>query len=278
MRILLTGYSGFIGSHLSSFLSQRGHTVSFLGRHTSPSFSEDFTKLVSLSDVIIHLSGAPIFPASPFVNYDEIWNSRIQPTQKLSDTILSSQKKPSLFISASATGFYQGAPQKQALLESDPPGSGFFAALCTAWESAAASAASEFTRCISLRLGLVLHPSGGVLKRLQWPFLAYLGGHLGNGKQRLPWIHLFDLLALIDFCIHTPSISGPVNAVSPEQISMKHMMQRYATSLNRPSYLHLPHSIVRLLFGKRADLLLEDLPVFPQKLIDSGFCFSHNSF
>jgi len=63
-RVLITGASGFIGRHLTSYLLQRGITVRTLSRRSMPSpdhviadILEDLTRYAADCDCIVHLAG-----------------------------------------------------------------------------------------------------------------------------------------------------------------------------------------------------------------------------
>lgn len=49
------------------------------------------------------------------------------------------------------------------------------------------------------------------------PFWCGVGGHMGDGKQPLPWIHIVDLCELIHFSIKQKLAGSTVfNGVAPE--------------------------------------------------------------
>jgi len=45
----------------------------------------------------------------------------------------------------------------------------------------------------------VLGPEGGFLSRVLLPFRLFMGGHMGNGRQWLSWIHIKDEVDAIRF-------------------------------------------------------------------------------
>ncbi|HCH75678.1 MAG TPA: epimerase, partial [Pseudomonas sp.] len=69
-----------------------------------------------------------------------------------------------------------------------------------------------------VRTGLVLARDGGFLQRLLPPFRLGLGGRIGDGRQWMPWIHIEDQIALIDFLLRQPAASGPYNACAPAPV------------------------------------------------------------
>jgi len=60
----------------------------------------------------------------------------VQITRALSDAIIDSSRKPLVFISTSAIGYY-GDSGEAPMGEQAPHGSGFLAEVCLEWENAA---------------------------------------------------------------------------------------------------------------------------------------------
>jgi NAD dependent epimerase/dehydratase family enzyme len=57
-----------------------------------------------------------------------------------------------------------------------------------AWEAGTAPAERAGIRVVRLRIGIVLTPAGGALAQMLPPFMAGVGGRLGNGRQYMSWI------------------------------------------------------------------------------------------
>ena len=86
--------------------------------------------------------------------------------------------------------------------------------------------------------------------RLMRPlFLAGLGGPLSDGTQWLPWIGLDDLLDIYLRAVTDPALSGPVNAVAPEELRNADYARILGRVLNRPARLNVPAVGPRLLLG-----------------------------
>ncbi len=224
---------------------------------------------------MIHLAGAPIMAPWTKRYKTELRASRIDTTRALVHAMARAATPPKIFICASAVGIYPPNTNLARDTDATPLGDDFLARLCRDWEFEASQASAYGIRVLSIRLGLVLHPSGGLMKALSLPFRFYLGGHMGDGQQPVSWIRLEDLCRLIAFSIHHPSLSGPINAVSPKSLSFKALCQAYGQSVNRPSWAHIPAFLIRLLFQERAGLFLDGAVVYPQKLLDAGFEFHH---
>ncbi len=127
------------------------------------------------------------------------------------------------------------------------------------------------------RTGVVRAKHGGALAKLLPVFRLGLGGPVGPGTQRMPWITLHDLSSLIFFALRTRAIHGPLNAVAPHAVTNADFATALGAALNRPAKLPAPAWALRLIFGQMADeTLLADLSPFPAKAMEAGFQFTHN--
>ena len=107
MNIAISGASGFIGKHLTEYLTEAGHRVIPLGR---PMFREGTSghliQALSHCDVIINLAGAPIGKRWTPEYKKELYDSRIKVTHCIIRAMDAVKTKPRLMISASAVGYY----------------------------------------------------------------------------------------------------------------------------------------------------------------------------
>mgnify|MGYP001471342061 FL=1 len=270
MNVLLSGSSGLIGSELKKNLENDGHKVTPLSR--------DFDNPINFEgiDAIIHLAGENIAQGRwTKAKKSEIRNSRVNGTKKLSDQLATSPYKPSIFISSSATGFY-GDRSDNILDEESSQGAGFLPEVCVLWEKATKSAEQAEIRTVHIRTGVVLTKKGGALKKMLPPFLLGGGGILGNGKQYMSWISLEDEINAILFILNNPEINGAVNLTAPNPVDNKEFTKILGKTIKKPTILPLPGFAARLLFGEMAEaILLTGNRVLPNKLLNTGFTFSH---
>jgi uncharacterized protein (TIGR01777 family) len=201
-----------------------------------------------------------------------ILRSRIEGTRALVQAIRSADRRPGLFLSASAVGFY-GDDAKEDLTEKSPQGHGFLADTARAWEDEACVAETLGVRVIRLRISNVLGTEGGALPKIVLPFRFFVGGHLGSGRQWFPWIHLDDLVGACLFLIDQKPISGPVNAVAPEQVTMGDLATSIGHVLRRPSWVPVPAFILKAVLGEMSEVVLEGAKILPQRLSHAGFEF-----
>ncbi len=301
MNILISGGSGLIGSALSRRLVERGDQVVRLVRVVSPTSSIhgsnqdkavekdlqvqwnpaqgwlDWSRLESIGriDAVINLSGAGIGDKRwSNRRRTEILDSRINSTRLIAQSISKLNEPPSVFVSASAIGFY-GDRGDEELDESSLPGSGFLAEVCQAWEDAASKTITSETRLVLLRSGVVLSASGGALKRQLRIFRLGLGGCLGDGSQYLSWISLHDEVSIIVSAIDDSRISGPINATSPLPVTNLEFSHALGSVLHRPVLVHVPKRMLGYALGLDLanELLLASQRVLPKKLLSLGFEF-----
>jgi hypothetical protein len=129
-------------------------------------------------------------------------------------------------------------------------------------------------RVVRIRTGHVLHPRGGLLRRILPPFRAGLGGKLGNGRQWTSWIHLDDLAALFEFAIGNP-VSGALNGVAPGPVTNAEFTLALAAALHRPAVFPVPKLALRILFGEMAEVILSSQRVLPERAQAAGFVFRY---
>ncbi|MET1078328.1 MAG: TIGR01777 family oxidoreductase [Pseudomonas sp.] len=284
MNILLTGGTGLIGRVLCQHLLARGHHLTVWSRQPGRVAAlcgksvRGIGQLAELEgqalDAVINLAGAPIADR-PWSEKRKalLWASRVTLTEQLLDWLHGCEIRPEVLISGSAVGWY-GDGGEALLSESQAlPGEDFAARLCAAWEAMALRGEALGMRVVVLRTGLVLASDGGFLKRLLLPFRLGLGGRIGTGQQWMPWIHLADQIALIDFLLQQDSAQGPYNACAPAPVRNAEFTRSLAGVLRRPARLPVPGSLLRLSLGEMAGLLLGGQRVVPERLQQAGFTF-----
>ncbi|MCC8062568.1 MAG: TIGR01777 family oxidoreductase [Rikenellaceae bacterium] len=271
MKIAISGATGFVGSHLSAFLRERGDEVLSLPREL---FTEGeqatLAGVLSQCDAVINLAGATLNKRWTEAYRQEMYDSRIGTTRAIVEAINSLKNKPALFISASAVGYY---PSAGCYGESDArKGDGFLADLCRDWEDEAAKVSPE-VRCVITRFGVVLSPDGGVFPKVAYPAQHRIAVQFGSGMQNFAWIDLRDLLRAMEFVITHPDIRGPVNMVSPRRINNGQFMRAVANRFRSWMVLPLPGVLLHMIWGDASQLLLSGQCAYPEKLLTHGFRF-----
>ena len=168
MTIVLTGGSGFIGTMLAKKLLQQKHTVIVIDR-VAPPFTHEQLYFIACdiasqslpynvldhADAVINLAGAPISQKwNPEVKR-AIMESRVQSTKHVVESIIAASSRPSVFICASAVGFY-GETGNELVTEQHQKGEGFLSDVVELWEAAARPAAEHGVRVVHIRTAPVL--------------------------------------------------------------------------------------------------------------------------
>ena len=223
------------------------------------------------ADAVVSLSGAPTSRLPWTTAYKKvILESRLDVTRTIVDAIHAAERPPSVFVSASAVGFY-GDRGDEDLTESSPRGDGFLSAVVDAWE-AEARRASDATRVSFVRTGLVVGPSGA-MPPLRLLARAGLAGPIGSGRQWWPWISLHDEVAAIDHIIGS-GLSGPVNLAGPTPATEAEFMRTLARRMHRPYGMPAPAFALRLALQDAAqELMLSSQRMLPTALLNDGFRF-----
>jgi NAD dependent epimerase/dehydratase family enzyme len=103
-----------------------------------------------------------------------------------------------------------------------------------------------------------------------------LGGPIAGGRTWVPWITLHDTAAAIIHVLHTPSITGPVNIVSPTPVTQAEFARALGRRLSRPAIVPVPRALLTLAFGEFArETALKSVRALPATLLASGFRFTH---
>lgn len=284
MRIAITGSTGLIGTALTDRLTAAGHTVVPVRRgeagHGGVTWRPDEGWIqdgaLEGCDAVVHLGGASIGEGRWTAKRKrEIRDSRIGSTRLLVDHMASLERRPRVFVCASAVGYY-GDRGDTALREEAEPGTGFLAGVVREWEQEAARAAGAGIRVVSVRTSVVLAPRGGALQRMLTPFRLGLGGRLGSGRQWMPWITVEDEARAIEWVLTHDDLDGPVNLAAPNPVTNRELTRALGRQLHRPTLFPVPGLALRVLLGEMAnELLLQSQRVVPSKLERSGFRFKH---
>lgn len=271
MIIAISGSNGFIGSQLSINFQAKGNEVRSIPRIDAGTSVDEISRQLIGADVIINLAGAPIIGRWTKTYKKTLLDSRIYTTRKIVEAISLMDKKPQLFISASAVGIYtqEGEHTESNFKIADD----FLGQICNAWEMEARKAL-PFTRVAITRFGIVLGKEGGALARMLPLFRKGLGGKIASGKQGFSWIHVYDVIHAVEFIIENTRLSGEFNFTTPNVVNNSQFTKVLANMLGKPAIFTVPSFVLKLIFGEGAIAVTGGQFALPKHLVDEGFQFS----
>lgn len=284
MKIVITGGTGFIGTHLVRYFLAQGHELILISRSHSP-LAPSGVKLYTWKqiatnphelegvDAIINLAGASINQRWTIRNKHTILQSRLDAVAQIATLVSALTQKPQVVINAAGMSIY-GTSLTASFTESSPAHiEDFLSTVCEQWEAAADRITS--CRVVKIRIGLVLGNDGGAFPKMALPYRLGIGGKVGSGAQWLSWIHIEDMCRLIDTCIQNSRIQGAVNGTAPTPVTNDQFGRTLARVLNRPHWFPVPSFMMKLIFGELSTLLLDGQRVIPQVMLDHGFTFRY---
>ncbi|MCM3783586.1 TIGR01777 family oxidoreductase [Neobacillus mesonae] len=287
MRFAISGGTGFIGTQLTKWWSELGHQVIIITRQASKSHAssdkeityvtweqikKDPSSLESL-DGVVNLAGESLNQRWTNKAKHRILESRLNSVHQLADVLDQLEHKPKVIVQSSAVGIY-GTSDSQAFSESSPTETkDFLSDVCIQWERAAIQRFS-FSRLAIIRTGLVLGKKGA-FPLMQLPYKLGVGGPIGSGEQQVSWIHIIDMVRLIDFAVHNELISGPLNATAPHPVLNKEFGRTIGQVLHRPHWFPVPSFVLKAVLGEMSVLILEGQKVLPEKAQEHDFKFEY---
>jgi uncharacterized protein len=281
LKVLIVGGSGLIGKYVGQQLSNQ-YDIYVLSRQKRNSTDQikylqwnpdmDMIDPAALDcEVIINLSGEGI-AAERWTDERKklLIDSRVKPLAFLKNKLAAANKKPQLFIGASAIGYY-GDQGTKSLDENSPSGQGFLSECSLAWEKASAEVGALAQRFVIMRIGIVLSTKGGALPELM--MTSKLGVLSYFGKMIYSWVHIHDIYGIIEKSIEDVRYQGIINAVSPNPIENKKMVETIADSLGGRLVIPAPSFAIKLALGERSDVVLYSTSVQPARLKNLGYNF-----
>ncbi|GIO94344.1 MULTISPECIES: TIGR01777 family oxidoreductase [Paenibacillus] len=292
MRYAICGGTGFIGQALSRRWLSQGHEVIIVTRslpdagrqlpiqHNQGQLSyltwdnmKDSPERFEHLDALINLAGASLSQRWTERGKKRIMDSRQQTVLTVAELLHRLKHKPSVVVQASAMAIY-GTSETLTFDETSAAAvQDFPSRVVQQWEAAADRMPAE--RLIKLRISVVLGNEGGAFPKMLLPYKLGAGGKIGNGKQWFSWIHIDDMVGLIDYCIRHDDISGPVNAASPHAVTNDQFGRTVASVYRRPHWFPLPAVLLKGALGEMSLILLKGQRIVPAKALNHGFRFRY---
>lgn len=282
--IVIAGGTGLVGRALCTSLRERDSHFNLVVLTRTPDrhVMDGVTLIKSLDDLaddtalagIVNLAGPSIAEQRWTASRKrELVNARTDYTHALVESCRRRRWVPPVVVSASAIGYY-GPRNDNPVDESSSAGDGFGAELCKRWEQSAEGFGELGSRLCITRLGVVLAPHGGALAKLLPIYRCGLGGSIGSGNQWFSWIHVDDVVGLIESCLFDRRVQGVFNVTAPEPVRQKMFAAELGRLLKRPAFLRTPAALLKIIYGQMAgELLISGQKVVPARALESGYQF-----
>lgn len=287
MRILISGATGLVGSHITQLCKEKGIAVNYLttskekienqpqnqGFFWDPAAGEIDVACFKDVDAIIHLAGATVAKRWTNSYKKEIIESRVKSAALLHKSIQNLNFKIPYFLSASAIGIYPSSYENLYFEDDKAVDDSFLGEVVVRWEKAADEFKQLGMEVSKIRIGLVLAKEGGALPKMKEPVSLNLGAAFGSGRQWQSWIHVEDLARIFMYVLDN-KLSGVYNGVAPNPVTNKELMEEIASRLNKSIWLpNVPAFALKLSLGEMSRVLLASQRVSSDKIEKAGFEF-----
>ncbi len=259
MKFLITGGTGLIGKSIVQLLIEKNHHINVLSRKRGEDTKQvryyqwspknqtiDFTCIDDV-DVIINLAGENIFGLWTKSKKKKILESRVKSLQLLKKLIKNRPNNVKQIISASAIGIF---PNSQEIIfdeNSTQKGNTFLANVVKEWEREIESLKAFKINVTTVRIGMVFCELGGIIKFLRLILKSRFLSFIGNGDQKVSWIHLDDLTELF-YKISQKNYNGLIHAVNNNPTTMLDLITNLTNKYKFKVKLFIPSLILKSFF------------------------------
>ena len=259
MKFLITGGTGLIGKSIVQLLIEKNHHINVLSRKKREDTKQvryyqwspknqtiDFTCIDDV-DVIINLAGENIFGLWTKSKKKKILESRVKSLQLLKKLIKNRPNNVKQIISASAIGIF---PNSQEIIfdeNSTQKGNTFLANVVKEWEREIESLKAFKINVTTVRIGMVFCELGGIIKVLRLISKSRFLSFIGNGDQKISWIHLNDLTELF-YKISQKNYNGLIHAVNNNPTTMLDLITNLTNKYKLKVKLFIPGLILKSFF------------------------------
>ena len=259
MKFLITGGTGLIGKSIVQLLIEKNHHINVLSRKRGEDTKQvryyqwspknqtiDFTCIDDV-DVIINLAGENIFGLWTKSKKKKILESRVKSLQLLKKLIKNRPNNVKQIISASAIGIF---PNSQEIIfdeNSTQKGNTFLANVVKEWEREIESLKAFKINVTTVRIGMVFSELGGIIKVLRLITKSRFLSFIGNGDQKISWIHLNDLTELF-YKISQKNYNGLIHAVNNNPTTMLDLITNLTNKYKLKVKVFIPAIILKSFF------------------------------
>jgi len=286
--IVIFGANGFLGRYLTRHFARLGNEVVAVARHRE-GWSGDgmflewdgrspgpWVESLEGAAAVINLAGRSVNCRYDERRRREIRESRVTATRLIGGAIAACKVPPAVWLNASTATLYRHAEDRSQGEWTGEPREGFSVGVAQAWEEAFfAMKTPATTRKLALRTGMVLANEPGTVFDVMTKLVrGGLGGAMGEGTQRMSWIHLDDWLRAIDFLLADPWFDGVVNLTAPDWPVNRELMREWREVEGMPFGLPATGWMLELgawLLRTETELVLKSRWVEPRRLREAGF-------
>ena len=259
MKFLITGGTGLIGKSIVQLLIEKNHHINVLSRKRGEDTKQvryyqwspknqtiDFTCIDDV-DVIINLAGENIFGLWTKSKKKKILESRVKSLQLLKKLIKNRPNNVKHIISASAIGIFPNSKEIIFDENSTQKGNTFLANVVKEWEREIESLKAFKINVTTVRIGMVFCELGGIIKVLRLISKSRFLSFIGNGDQKISWIHLNDLTELF-YKISQKNYNGLIHAVNNNPTTMLDLITNLTNKYKLKVKLFIPAIILKSFF------------------------------
>ncbi len=287
-QVVIFGANGFLGRYFARHYARQGREVVCVARRRE-GWSGDgmflewdgrspgpWALALEGAERVLNFAGRSVNCRYDARNREEILRSRVESTRAIGEAIAVCKAPPGLWVNASTATWYRHAEDGAQDEWTGEPGEGFSVEVARAWEEAFFAAKVQgATRKAALRIGMVLaNEPGTVFQVLRGLVRNGLGGRMGRGTQRVSWIHLEDLIGVVDHVAADPLLDGVVNATAPDFPTNAELMRAFREQQGMPLGLPAAEWMMRLgalAMRTEAELALKSRWADPRRLRENGF-------
>jgi nucleoside-diphosphate-sugar epimerase len=264
MRVLVTGGSGFIGSHVARHLLAQGHDVLATGRNrarlsvlesagcrivSADLSADDLTVLVDGRDAVIHCAAR----AAPWGARSAFWNDNVVATERLVEATKRSGSVRRFVFVSSPSIYFRPQDQLQLTEAFTPPARWLTAYAETKWVSECRVLAVPEINPVVLRPRAVFGPGDAVIvPRLMAVAKSGLFPLPGGGQAWTDVTYIENVVeAITQALIGGADVVGKAfNITNGESIRIRDLLQRLFAALNvSPRFVSIPRGLAFGLAG-----------------------------
>lgn len=293
-KMIIAGANGFLGKYLCRWFREKRWEVVGLSRNggVTPEAKAvfwdgrsegDWMKEFEGAEVVINLAGKSVNCRYGQKNKEGIFQSRLESTAIIGEAIRRCGNPPRLWLNSSTATIYRHAEDRPQDEEGGELGEGFSVEVAKAWEKEfCESDVPARVKKVALRSAIVLaNEPGSVFDYLQKIAWWGLGGRMGNGRQKMSWIHIDDFCGIIEWMIGRNELKDFYNLSAPNPTDNTGCMRGFRRIAGRGFGLPASRWMLEIgtfLLRSETELVLKSRWVLPGRLLAEGYQFQWPGF